>query len=262
LAGVRDIASWRPLRAELVQSRRLPDGLIEVRHRGENEADPYIVEIATYPEARLAQQVVDDMILVLLDRRVLREVVVIFLHEKGNLEAAGSAHLQSRRRYTELRASWRVVKLCEVSAQDLLAAGDIGSVPWVPLCRFDGPPEQIIRHCRARIDRDAPPQEHENLLAVTQVLARLRYNDSSLFQVLGGPKAMIESPSVEQLKAEWTRETMVKDVTDVLVARFGPKAEALKGELKSNEDETRLEELINRAATCRSLGSFRKQLAS
>jgi len=29
LGGVRDIVAWRPLQAELVQSRRLPDGFIE-----------------------------------------------------------------------------------------------------------------------------------------------------------------------------------------------------------------------------------------
>jgi hypothetical protein len=31
LAGIRDIDSWRPLQAELVQPRQLPDGLIESR---------------------------------------------------------------------------------------------------------------------------------------------------------------------------------------------------------------------------------------
>ena len=35
LAGVRDFVAWRPLAAELVQSRRLPDGLIEVRRQGQ-----------------------------------------------------------------------------------------------------------------------------------------------------------------------------------------------------------------------------------
>ncbi|MFI5458520.1 MAG: hypothetical protein ACHRXM_24065 [Isosphaerales bacterium] len=257
LAGVRDIVSWQPLQAELVQSRRLPDGLIEVQHRGENEPDPYVVEIATYPEARVAQQIVDDTVLVLLDRRVLPEVVVLFLHEKGNLKAAGSAHLHSRRRYTELRASWRVVKLWEVSAEDLLAAGDVGLIPWVPLCRFDGPPEPIVRQCRARIDQDAPPNEHENLLAVTQFLSRLRYNDARLFQILGGRRAMIESPLVDELKAEWTRETLI----NFLVARFGSKAQALETELKAIDDEARLQELVKHAATCRTLNSFRKQLA-
>jgi hypothetical protein len=37
----------------------------------------------------------------------------------------------------------------------------------------DGPPEQIVRRCRARIDHAVPPVEpieQENLLAVTQFL--------------------------------------------------------------------------------------------
>ncbi|MFI5458416.1 MAG: hypothetical protein ACHRXM_23545 [Isosphaerales bacterium] len=72
---------------------------------------------------------------------------------------------------------------------------------------------------------------------------------------------MIESPLIEELKAEWTHETMIKSVIDVLVARFGPKAERLEIELKTVGDEARLRELVKYAATCRTLNSFRKQLA-
>jgi len=261
LAGVRDIVAWRPLQAELIQSRRLPDGFIEVLHRGEDGPDHYVLEIATHPEARVAGQVFDDLALVQLERHVLPEVVVLFLQEKGNIEAAGSAHLRSRRACTELNATWTVVKLWEVPAEHLLAAGDVGLIPWVPLSRFDGPPEPIVRQCRARIDRDAPLNEHENLLAVTQFLGRLRYNGPQLFQILGGRRAMIESPLVDELKAEWTRKTMVRNVIDFLVARFGPKAEALETELKAIGDEARLKELVKHAATCRTLSSFRKQLS-
>jgi hypothetical protein len=260
LAGVIDIVSWRPLQAELVQSRRLPDGFIEVQHRDADGPDSYVVEIATYPEARVTEQIVDDTVLVWLNRRVVPEVVVVFLHEKGNLDAVESAHLQSRRGYTDLRASWRVVKLWEVPAEVLLSAGDIGLIPWVPLSRFDGPPEPIVRQCRVRIDQEAPPNEHENLLAVTQFLARLRYNDPTLFQILGGRKAMIESPLIDELKAEWTRETLVKAVIDILAARFGAKAEALENKLKGIEEEARLKELVRDAATCRTISSFRKRL--
>ena len=64
LAGVIDIVSWRPLQAELVQSRRLPDGFIEVQHRDADGPDSYVVEIATYPEARVTEQIVDDTVLV------------------------------------------------------------------------------------------------------------------------------------------------------------------------------------------------------
>jgi hypothetical protein len=137
-------------------------------------------------------------------------------------------------------------------------------IPWVPLSRFDGPPEPIVRQCRVRIDQEAPPNEHENLLVVTQFLARLRYNDPTLFQILGGRKAMIESPLIDELKAEWTREatreTLVKAMIDILAARFGPKAEALEDKLKGIEDQARLEELVRDAATCRTISSFRKRL--
>jgi hypothetical protein len=77
LAGARDIVALRPLQAELVQSRRLPDGLIEVQLRGQDEPDLFILEIYTYPDARAVDQVVDDTILVYLDRRVVPEVLVL-----------------------------------------------------------------------------------------------------------------------------------------------------------------------------------------
>jgi hypothetical protein len=42
MAGARDIASWKPVQAELIKHRRLPDGLIEARHHGEEESDNYL----------------------------------------------------------------------------------------------------------------------------------------------------------------------------------------------------------------------------
>jgi hypothetical protein len=75
---------------------------------------------------------------------------------------------------------------------------------------------------------------------------------------------MIESPLVDELKAEWTREatreTLVKAVIDILAARFGPKAEALGDKLKGIEEEARLKELVRDAATSRTISSFRKRL--
>jgi hypothetical protein len=265
LGGVRDIARWRALQAEVVQTRRLPDGLLEVYRQGQAEPNLFILEIATYPEARAALQAVRDMTLVYLDREVLPEVLVLVLHPKGNQRVAGLADLQSALGWTRWQAIWRVVELWNVPAQDLLAAGDVGLIPWVPLSHFEGPPDPIFQQCRARIDRDAPPAEHENLLAVTQVLAGLRYNDPRLFQLLGGRQAMIESPVLQELKAEWTHEGACKaqrrNIMDILVARFGAVAEDLSTELEVIQDEGRLRELVKAAALCPDLESFRKRLA-
>jgi hypothetical protein len=257
------------LQAEIVQPRRLPDGLIEVYRQGQAEPNLFVLELATYPEARVALQAVRDMALVYLDREVLPEVLVLVLHPKGNQQVAGLADLRSAWGWTRWQSAWKVVELWNVPAEDLLAADDIGLIPWVPLARFDGPPEPIFQQCRARIDRDAPPEEHENLLAVSQVLASLRYNDPRLFQLLGGRDAMIESPMLQELKAEWTREAAReaareahrRDVVDVLITRFGTSAEILEIDLNAINDEKRLKNLLKLAAACTDLEAFRKQLA-
>ncbi len=265
LAGVDDIETWTPLQAELISPRRLPDGLIEVRRRGETDLDPYVLEIATYPEARVVEHVVTATALVYLDRQVVPDVLVLVLHPRGNALAAGATTMRSRQGWTTWPLSWRIVRLWELPAQALLAAGDVGLIPWVPLTQFDGPPESIVRECRERIDRDAPPNEHENLLAVTQFLAHLRYNDPKLFNILGGRRAMIESPLLQEILAEERleaqRQTMRKAIVAILTSRFGSEAAELEADLKAIEDGDRLMELITLSASCRSLKSFRKQLS-
>ena len=272
MARVRAIVSWKPVQTELVQHRRLPDGLIEALHQGEAQPDTYLLEIATYPEARVARQVMDDIALSWLGRHVLPEVVVLFLYPRGKVVPAETIKLNSRQGCTTWKASWRIVKLWEVPADDLLASGDIGVVPWVPLAQFDGPPEPIIRECRARIDQIRSRVQKENLLAITQFLARVRYNDEALFEILGGRKAMIESPLIQELKKEWTedakregrregrREGEIKALMTVLIRRFGANAGALQTEIRATGDDARLKELIEHAATCRSLASFRKKV--
>lgn len=260
LAGIRDIDSWKPLQAELVQPRQFPDGLIEAKFTGQDKPDLFVLEIATYPDARVSRQVTRNVSLVYLDRDVLPEVVVLFLHPKGNVAATDSVTLKSPRSWTNWQISWKAVELWNVPAESLLAAGDVGLIPWVPLAHFDGPPEAILRTVRDRIEKDAPADERENLLAVTQLLARLRYNDSRLFELFGGRKAMIESPVLQELKAEWTRETTCKDVVRFLTARFGAEAHQLETELNSVDDE-HLGNLVELAATCPDLDSFRKHLS-
>ncbi len=68
---------------------------------------------------------------------------------------------------------------------------------------------------------------------------------------------MIESPVLQELKAEWQREDIVK----ILEARFGLAASTLGAELKPIEED-KLDEVLKLAATSRSLASFRKKLSA
>jgi hypothetical protein len=94
-------------------------------------------------------------------------------------------------------------------------------------------------------------------MAITQVFARLRYNDEGLFQIFGGRNAMIESPVIQEILAGRQRENIIK----VLEARFGEPARAVEPEVHAADVET-LDDMLKLAATCRSLASFRQKLSS
>src|SRR6516164_4041808 len=83
MAGVHDIAAWTPLQAEPVQPRRLPDGLLQVRRRARPTPRLFVLEISTYPYARLAKQAAEDALLVYLERGTVPGVVALILHPKG-----------------------------------------------------------------------------------------------------------------------------------------------------------------------------------
>jgi hypothetical protein len=269
MAGVQNIETWTPRQAELVLPRQLPDGVLEVRERGRTKADIYIVEIATYPDARVPSQAVRDTALGFLERNVLPEVLVVFLHEKGNVPAADSIELRSRKGFTTLNLRWRALKLWELPAEDLFALGDVGLLPWVPLAKSSDPPESIVSRCKARIEQETSSPDRENLLAAGQFLLKLRYNDRTLLNrlrdMLGGRQAMIESPLYQDIVEEAMREgasnAMRENILDLLEVRFGPQAKNLEVELKAIAFD-RLRELHRFAATSRSLASFRKRLLS
>jgi hypothetical protein len=262
LSGVRDFTSWRAVQPELVHPRQLPDGLLEVRFPGRPAPGLYVVEVATYPERRAEDEVARDAMLVFLDRGVVPEVITVVLAPRGNLRITGEWDKDSPEATTRLTCRSRVVELWMLSAEDLLAAGDVGLVPFVPLAHATEAPDVLLRRCREYIDREAPPAERPNLLAVAQVLARLRYNDPGLLGLLGGIQPMIESPAFDDLREYIRGEMCRKHILDNLSARFGTVPEDMASRVRAMQDNDRLEELHRFSAVCPDLEAFRARLAS
>jgi len=140
-AASRDFSSWKPIQPETVAPGRLPDGLIEVRYPGETEPTLVLVEIESYPASDVDRQVLDDLMLIAVDRKVMPDVVSLVLKPKGNVAVTGSAESVSRRGGTRIGGSWPVVRMWELDAEDLFAAGDAGLIPWVPLAHTTQTPE-------------------------------------------------------------------------------------------------------------------------
>ena len=237
----------------------------------------FLIEVATYPERRVGQQLTGDLMLVYLDRGELPEAVTFVLQPKGKYRIPRSRNLRSRRGLSSCHLKWRVVELWTIPAAELLEAGDVSLIPWVPLTDCSDPPEKVMERCRDMIEQNAPPGETENLLAVTQVLTYLRYNDVGLLTILGGRKVMLESPLIDDivmekygnLLAEKTREAARKaaleaarkaahrSIITFLETRFGAVPRELADEIESVADEDQLQKLVQAAASCPDLEAFR-----
>ena len=73
---------------------------------------------------------------------------------------------------------------------------------------------------------------------------------------------MIESPILQELKAEWTAESERVTIARILRARFGEDAEAIAAEIEAIADPAALKELSVFAAICADPDAFRARLHS
>ena len=88
-----------------------------------------------------------------LDRGELPEAVTLVLRPKGKYRVPSRRNLRSPRGLSSCTLKRRGVELWTVPAEELLAARDVGLIPWVPLTDFTGPPDAVIRRCRDVIDQ-------------------------------------------------------------------------------------------------------------
>ncbi len=262
LGGVRRVVRWRAVESELVQPGQLPDGLLEVEIEDLPRAVYFLLEIAAKAERRLTEQLVRDLLMVYLERGEVPEVLTLVLRRRGRYRVPPGVELASRLGLGKLTVSWRVVELWALSAEELLAANDVGLIPWVPLTHFDGPPEQLLRMCRERIDRQAPPEERANLLAVTQVMTQLVYNDPGLLTILGGSQIMLESPLIQEIVTKAATQAKHEAILSFLEERFGSIPPDLVAAVQDIGVKSQLDKLVKLAAKCPDLESFRGRLRS
>jgi hypothetical protein len=256
IGGVTDLDRWQAAPTDLVLPAKLPDGLIFAWRAGRNRPEPHVIEIATYPETRAAEQALRDLLLVYLVRNEVPNVLVLVLRPKGQLRVPDHAQRPSADGVTEPGGRWRVVELWNVPAEPVLATADPGMMPWVPLMQSAEPPEVVLRRCREVIDQHAATGEREPLLTVTQVFTSLRYKDTNLLTILGGKNAMIESPLIREIVAEGRH----KDILRFLRIRFGLVPPELEAEVRSILDETVLDSAVDLAASSPDPERFQAEL--
>jgi hypothetical protein len=263
LAGMTDVVSCKSVQSEVVHPRQLPDGLLEVRLRGQRNPVPLLVEFCTYPEQRALEQMVDDLMLVKLERGVLPEGLALILCPKGGYELPEQATFASPLGWSKGSLSWKALPMWTLPAERFLSCPDVGMMPFITLMHFEGLPEPVLRCCRERIDREGG-RYRANLLAVTQTMMRLRF-PMELLELFGGSQAMIESPLMKEFAAEIAaqvdRKRQWKWVADAIRVRFGPLSDSARATLEGLNDEKKLDALHQFAILCPSMEAFLERLA-
>ncbi len=159
-----------------------------------------------------------------------------------------------------LGGAWSVVRLWDLDAEELFAAGDVGLIPWVPLTRSTQPPEQLLTRCRDRLAAVTDPNDRAGLMAVAQILAGLAFPDRRFLNLFGGAEVMIESPVLDEVKEIIQKRERVQVILDILSDRFGLIPEDVRAKLTALTDLTRLRALVRLAATCPDLAAFAAQV--
>src|SRR5262249_9034311 len=236
--------------------KQLPDGLIEAEVRGQPKPVLFLAEIATYPEKRVVEQMRADALHVVLAKGVLPEMLVVVLRPKGQYRVPKDARWTSPLGSAELSLKWNVIELWNQPAAQMLAANEVGLIPWVPLAQFSEPEEVILQKCRKRIDQLTTGKERQNFPAVTQSIVKIRFPNPALLSIFGGQQAMIESPLWVELEAEARH----KDILRFLTRRFGAVPSEISDRLKPILDRSRLDALVDATADVASLDEFAKKL--
>ncbi len=133
LAGQRNVLSCKARKAEVVQPRKLPDGLLEARMVGSTGSKLVLVEVATYPEERVVKQIQDDIRLVRQARGILPEALVLCLCKRGTYRIPEEATEQSTLGWTAETLRWKVVEAWTKSAEELLEAPNVAVALWATL---------------------------------------------------------------------------------------------------------------------------------
>lgn len=262
LAGIGPVQSWRPLPGELVQSRQLPDGMVEVTLAG--RADPVLclIEINTFPHNRVPGELLDDVVLTYLNRRVVPEVISLVLAPHGHVRITPGIRLTSPLGETRLEAAWRVVNLWELNAADFLPLTDPGLAPWVPLTRIDGPPGPVLQQCKDVIEARTTGGEQDNLLNAVEILAGLRFDKALLRTLFRRGTQMIESPVLQEWFAEHEVKTLQGLIFKKLEARFGPVPQDVSASVRLVTERPRLEAVLDAVYSSGSFDAFRQTLTT
>jgi len=161
-----------------------------------------------------------------------------------------------------IRFSYKVVKLWEIKAREILREGEIWVYPFIPV--MDCSEKEIFEAERRIYESELSGGEKADLLSALAIFAGLKDEDIATKLLKRRRDIMIESPTYRLIKEEGIREGMLEEakemVLEALSTRFGVLPLDLAQKVKSIQLREVLRQLLRVAVTVESLDEFEEQL--
>jgi predicted transposase YdaD len=198
-------------------------------------------------------------VVVYLDRELYRE-------DPGQLDMVGELSFR-------LFASYKVVKLWDLSPEPVLAMESPGLCPFLPL--MAGKPEELVIRSLAKI-RAAPEHmasaedKRELLQALASLAGRVIANMDKLTDLILSDQDLLESHPLykkgqkagKEEGAQEGQEALREAILELLRARFGEVPEDICDRLENIHTLADLKALVGSAARARDVDSFRQAIES
>jgi hypothetical protein len=126
----------------------------------------------------------------------------------------------------------------------------------VPLTRFSEDPSEMMELCRERIDRLAPPDQRDNLLAIAATMRAFRYNERSLFNIFMRRLTVSENPFLAGIERQGELRGKHEFILEMLEDKFGAVPEELQQRVRRVNEADRLRTLRRNAVQSDSLQAF------
>lgn len=192
---------------------------------------------------------------------------VIYLHEKAGLNDPGE-YRQDRFGY-EILIRYKVIRLCELEGQAVLAAKLKGVMPFTPLMKPPAGLDDEAWLSRCVEAAESLPQgtsERADYLGCLGVLSGLKFDWDTIHKFIS-EATMYESSVVQHFwqKAleQGARESIIEGILEALDVRFNSGVvQTLQPTLESIEGLQRLKDLRREAFHAQSLEAFAQTLAA
>jgi len=206
--------------------------------------------------------------------------VVFYVGQGAGLYDSGEYRVAAPDGTTTLQWHYRVVRLWQMTAEDLLAFARPGLLPLVGQTQIEKPAEiipQVVRNLKQVADLTLQTRLLTSLLALTsdeeivQMIERLSEADELLsdtpylrrLREKAWQEGFTEGRAEAQAKIR--RQTRKLSILDALVARFEPSVtvyRAMEKRLAAIEDDERIDQLFVAVIRAATLAEFEAQLAT